>query len=294
MEIRYQIKTRNISQKYWFEREGNDFVLKAHNKPTNRYKGALKEAGMLFTESDTPLYEEFLDILKPLSSHGIFRQNWLDICNPTSKKYDEQICSEVIEAITDHASIFGMAFHPKPTAKILKDFGNGMFIPEVAYKTGANGKLKSDVYPREATLRNILLHAHVLYDSLTYTKEQFLEDDVLTTYFNQLGQPQIVAHPAGVSIWVEGYWESVWFSYSIDKRRLHAGYCGYCDAPVIRTKKAGFCDNKCKSAYHNNKNKEVAKAKRIMKKATLGDVLKDPKIANAFKLLEEAIKNDNK
>ena len=85
MEIRYQIKTRNISQKYWFEREGNDFVLKAHNKPTNRYKGALKEAGMLFTESDTPLYEEFLDILKPLSSHGIFRQNWLDICNPTSK-----------------------------------------------------------------------------------------------------------------------------------------------------------------------------------------------------------------
>ena len=68
MEIRYQIKTRNISQKYWFEREGNDFVLKAHNKPTNRYKGALKEAGMLFTESDTPLYEEFLDILK-LSEH---------------------------------------------------------------------------------------------------------------------------------------------------------------------------------------------------------------------------------
>ena len=60
MEVRYQIKTRNISQKYWFERQGKDFVLKAHNKPTTRYKGALKEAGMLFTESDTPLYEEFL------------------------------------------------------------------------------------------------------------------------------------------------------------------------------------------------------------------------------------------
>jgi hypothetical protein len=39
MEVRYQIKTRNISQKYWFERQGKDFVLKAHNKPTTRYKG---------------------------------------------------------------------------------------------------------------------------------------------------------------------------------------------------------------------------------------------------------------
>ena len=75
---------------------------------------------------------------------------------------------------------------------------------------------------------------------------------------------------------------------------MHAGYCEYCEAPVIKTKKAGFCDNKCKSAYHNNRNQDVAKAKRIMKKATLGDVLKDPKVANAFKLLQEAIKNDNK
>jgi len=294
MEIRYQIKTRNISQKYFFEREGDDFILKAKNKPTNRYKGALKETGMLFDESDIPLYQEFLSILQPLSTHGVLRLNWLDVCNPTSKKYDEQIASEVMNAVINHASIYGMAFHPRPASKVLKSFGNGMFIPEVAYVTGANGKMISDVYPRQATLRNILLHAHVLYDSLTFTKEQFLEDDILTTYFNQLGQPKIVAYPAGLSIWVEGYWESVWFSYSTDKRRLHAGYCEYCEAPVIKTKKAGFCDNKCKSAYHNNRNKDVAKAKRIMKKATLGDVLKDPKVANAFKLLQEAIKNDNK
>ena len=294
MEIRYQIKTRNISQKYFFEREGDDFILKAKNKPTNRYKGALKETGMLFDESDIPLYQEFLSILQPLSTHGVLRLNWLDVCNPTSKKYDEQIASEVMNAVINHASIYGMAFHPRPASKVLKSFGNGMFIPEVAYVTGANGKMISDVYPRQATLRNILLHAHVLYDSLTFTKEQFLEDDILTTYFNQLGQPKIVAYPAGLSIWVEGYWESVWFSYSTDKRRLHAGYCEYCEAPVIKTKKAGFCDNKCKSAYHNNRNKDVAKAKRIMKKATLGDVLKDPKVANAFKLLQEALKNDNK
>ena len=294
MEIRYQIKTRNISQKYFFETAGDDFILKPKNKPTNRYKGALKEAGMLFDESDTPLYQEFLSILQPLSTHGVFRLNWLDVCNPTSKKYDEQIASEVMNAVINHASIYGMAFHPRPASKVFKSFGNGMFIPEVAYVTGANGKMISDVYPRQATLRNILLHAHVLYDSLTFTKEQFLEDDILTTYFNQLGQPKIVAYPAGLSIWVEGYWESVWFSYSTDKRRLHAGYCEYCEAPVIKTKKAGFCDNKCKSAYHNNRNKDVAKAKRIMKKATLGDVLKDPKVANAYKLLQEAIKNDNK
>ena len=294
MEIRYQIKTRNISQKYFFEREGDDFILKAKNKPTNRYKGALKEAGMLFDESDTPLYQEFLSILQPLSTHGVFSLNWLDVCNPTSEKYDEQIASEVMNAVINHASIYGMAFHPRPASKVFKSFGNGMFIPEVAYVTGANGKMISDVYPRQATLRNILLHAHVLYDSLTFTKEQFLEDDVLTTYFNQLGQPKIVAYPAGLSIWVEGYWESVWFSYSTDKRRLHAGYCKYCEAPVIKTKKAGFCDNKCKSAYHNNKYKDVAEAKQMMEKATLGDVLKDPKVANAFKLLQEAIKNDNK
>jgi hypothetical protein len=87
-----------------------------------------------FTESDTPLYEEFLRILQPLSSHGIFRLNWLDICNPTSKKYDEQVCSEVMDVIIDHASIYGMAFHPRPSEKILKDFGNGMFIPELHIK----------------------------------------------------------------------------------------------------------------------------------------------------------------
>lgn len=268
-EVDFSIPTNRIATDYWFEEEDNTWVLKASKKHIKEDGYIHKYIGYNDQAKLSNLYRAFLGILKPFYSltPPIDQEHWLEVLDKESPKYSEEVATVVMGRIVDHAKEFGLGWFKPTKSKVLNDAGitGGVKVPYFAYQIKQDEACEGNIYPNEPTLRNIVEHALIMYEGLEWNYDEWIQDDLFTTYFNQLGQPKMTATPEGLIIKCEGYWECVWLSFSMDSKRVHATKCLYCSAPVIKNKRAKFCNDLCRSRYNNERYRQEKKEQRDIK-----------------------------
>lgn len=270
--IKYSIDSDNIAYSYGFIHiDGVGLVLHANTQTPKKLKERKTTKPQI---SYTTLYQDFLRVLAPFSDHLIPPNKWSDMLDTESTYFQSnpdkhvEVIKAVAEAIIEHASIYGFGytnnrFIQKAVLHNLKD-NHGVFVEPKYMPLFIEQTSNTDPdNPRHfASLSSIVLLALDLYESLSLTGKELLEDDVLIDLINQ-NKPNLELGEHGAVINVEGYFGCLFWSFIFDRKRLSASKCICCSRPIIAYKSAKWCSTKCRSSLNNARRR----LRRLIKEA---------------------------
>jgi hypothetical protein len=283
----FELSYKNVAHKFtWDHHKKYGSVLKPiySNKPKS------------FGDSDlSEMYREFLGILQPFSDFGIPPSKWIETLDANSEFYKSHgdypnqldvIHGQVRSLITRHAENFGFGSN-KIIGNMLPPTLKGLLTIPQSYRTDDNN-------PRHiASFKSIVQHAIYMYDCLTLSADELMEDEAVLDFVNQNEAKVTLGYETqGMGILVSGYWSCLWWGFLLDEQRMKASKCLNCGVPIIRTKSAKFSSNKCRSTFNNERYRleKVIKDTKAMKKTKeRTKVIKD--LQKALDLMNKALKD---
>ena len=190
----------------------------------------LSNEGYTHRSVEANFWSEFIKILDPFFEAKVHPMNLLETLNTKSHSYDEEITTQVKELILNFVNDYGF------------DFNNEVWTDDIENR-------------QQATLQNICMEAFLLHSCLAMDGEDVLEDSVIMDKVNQ-GYMKLELTEDGYVMWVLGFWDCIWRSFSFDPRRSYAKLCVRCEKPFVGTsKKKKHCSNACKWHEWNERNK---------------------------------------
>ena len=276
-DILFELSYKNVA---------NEFEWDHHNKYGSVlkpiYNNKLKPFGEL---NLSEMYREFLGILKPLSDFEIPPTKWIETLDTESdymKSLSEidylqfrssgGIEDQIKLLILEHAKSYGFGSN-KVIGNMLPPTLKGLLTVPLSFKADANN-------PRHiASYKSIVQHAIYMYDCLTLTSDELMEDDAIIDFVKQNEARVTLGYETkGLGILVSGYWQCLWWGFLLDENRMKATKCLHCGTPIIRTKSAKFNTDKCRSAFNNQRyklKKVITETKSMPKTKERTAIIKD-------------------
>jgi hypothetical protein len=251
-DILFELSYKNVAHKFeWVHHSKYGEVLKPiyTNKP--------KPFGEL---NLSEMYREFLGILQPFSDFGLAPSKWIETLDANSdymKSLSEDEYLEFKATVSDmiklkikkHAENYGFGSN-KLIGNMLPQTLKGLLTIPQSFRTEDNN-------PRHiASYKSIVQHAIYMYDCLTLSAEELMEDEAVCDFVNQNEARVTLGYETkGMGILVSGYWSCLWWGFLLDEQRMKATKCLNCGVPIIRTKSARFSSDKCRANFNNTRYK---------------------------------------
>ena len=213
--------------------------------PIKRTKVALKNAessggvphdflktneGYTHRKVEANFWSEFIKILNPIFDAKINPFHLLETITKDSDLYNEEITNQIKEEILNFVNEYGF------------DFNNEVWTDDIEIR-------------KEPTLQNICMEAFMLHTAVAMDMNDVLEDSAYKDKVNQ-SYLKVVLEDEGYNMFVLGFWDCVWRSFSLDPKRAYARLCVHCSKPFISaSKKKKHCSDACKWHEWNKRNK---------------------------------------
>ena len=187
--------------------------------------------------------------------------------------------------IKEHAENYGFGSN-KLIGNMLPQTLKGLLTIPQSFRTEDNN-------PRHiASYKSIVQHAIYMYDCLTLSAEELMEDEAVCDFVNQNEARVTLGYETkGMGILVSGYWSCLWWGFLLDEQRMKATKCENCHVPIIRTAKARFCSDKCRASLNNERyrlKKLIEDVKKMPKNKERTNLIKE--LQQALDLMNKAVK----
>ena len=166
-------------------------------------------------------WSEFIKILDPIFNAGIYPTYLNETIDQDSEFYNEEITNEIKVLILNFVNEFGF------------DFNNQVWTNNIEVR-------------HESTLQNICMEAFMLHTAIAMNMEDLLDDGAYAEKINQ-SYLKVVLEDDGYTMWILGFWDCIWRSFSLDSKRSNAKLCKRCNKPFIaKSTKRTHCSDNCK------------------------------------------------
>ena len=297
----HEIFETNILFELTYKNVAHKFKWEHHSKFGEVLKPIYTNKPIPFAELNlSEMYREFLGILQPFSDFGISPTKWIETLDANSdymmtlseNEYLQFKASGGIEdliklRILEHAENYGFGSN-KVNGNMLPTTLKGLLTIPQSFKTDDNN-------PRHrASYKSIVRHAIHMYDCITLTTDEIMEDEVIANFLNQNEAKVTLGYETkGLGILISGYWACLWWGFLLDKQRLKVTKCANCNKVIVGANKhIKTCSAKCRSKINHQKNKliKLIKTTKAMKETKeRKEMIKD--LTEAIDCIENAMKN---
>ena len=186
------------------------------------------------------VFKNFLDILEPFYIRKINPNDFIEVINKRSQKFNEDVYIEFKEAILDFANLYGADDGWKNSKQGMVDYR----------EVGSIKPLSPESYLIEA----LTLQEHVL--AIGQHNKRMAEEIEEILFFHT--PPKLIAWRGDWYLTTESVFSSIWHSFALSEDQWKFGACKWCKAPVMHRRYAVFCKEprQCKNNYNNERRKK--------------------------------------
>ena len=243
MQIEF-IGSLNQTGYYWSSRDRLKPIpskTTTHDFPEDSPAHGMKAEELFYLTVGLPqdVFKEFLEILEPFYVRRINPNQFIEVIDKKSKKFNEDVYDEFKQAIVDFSNLYGADDGWKNSKQGMVDYR------EV-------GSIKP-LSPQSYLIEALTLKEHVL--AMGQYKNRMAEEieDIL---FHHM-PPKLVAWRGDWYLTTESVFSSIWHSFALNEDQWKYAACKWCKAPVMHRRNAVFCKEprQCKNNYNNERRK---------------------------------------